>query len=222
MALSTLFYWQLAPPIPPPAPLRAHELLLVAPCAVVEHLQRHIEGARIIAAVVKIAGRDLIGKLVRLDEIVVPEADRIGDEAFVDQRPRSARSPVRPLPRAEAAAGALLAFVGEDRINLGTHTARILYGPTVCEEEIAVPLPRAVLEISTVVVDDLVAQRRHPATRVEREKIHVVGAIERVIVASGDVVDPVLDIFGNPVCSVCLVPIVSDRTISCKGSRQED
>ena len=55
------------------ASLRAHELLLVAPAAVVEHLQRHVEGAGIIAAVVKIAGRDLIGKLVRLDEIVAPE-----------------------------------------------------------------------------------------------------------------------------------------------------
>ena len=94
--------------------------------------------------------------------------------------------------RAEAAAGALLAFVGEDRIDLGTDGADLVR-PDGLRKAVAVRA-EAVLEIGAVVVDDFVAQRRHPVVGVERE-LDVVGAIRAVIVASGDVVDPVLDIF---------------------------
>ena len=118
------------------APLCAHKLLLVAPGAVVEHLQRHVEGAGIVAAVVEVAGRDLIGKFVRLDEIVAPELDRVEIKLVDGGIDDPLDHEVRHFG-AETPAGALLAFVGEDGIDLRAPTARILYGPTVCEK----PLP---------------------------------------------------------------------------------
>ena len=93
---------------------------------------------------------------------------------------------------AEAAAGALLAFVGEDGIDLGADGADLVRADGL-RKTVAVRA-QAVLEIGAVIVDDFVAQRRHPIVGVKR-KLDVVGAIRAVIVASGDVVDPVLDIF---------------------------
>ena len=63
----------------------------------------------------------------------------------------------------------------------------------------------AVLEIGAIVVDDFVAQCRHPVVFVER-KLHIVDAIGAVIVARGDVVDPVLDIFDRAACNACSEP----------------
>ena len=166
-------------------------LLLVAPGAVVEHLQRHVERAGIVAAVVEIAGRDLIGKLVRLDEIVAPEPDRIEAELLDGGVHDPLDHEVRHLG-AEAAAGALLAFVGEDGVDLGADGADLVRADGL-RKTVAVRA-EAVLEIGAVVVDDLVAQRRHPVVGVER-KLDVVDAVRAVIVAGGDVVDPVLDIF---------------------------
>ena len=68
-----------------------------------------------------------------------------------------------------------------------------MYGPTVCEKPLPC-VPRPILEIGAVIVDDPVAQGRHAVTGVER-KLDVVGAIRSVTVACGDVVDPVLDVF---------------------------
>ena len=144
------------------AALRPRQLLLVAPAVVVEHLQRHIERAGIVAAVVEIAGRDLIGKFVRPDEIVAPERDRIEIE-FVDG---GVHDPLDHEVRhfgAETAAGALLAFVGEDGIDLGADRADFV-GADGLRKTVAVRA-EAVLEIGAVIVHDLVAQRGHPVGR---------------------------------------------------------
>jgi hypothetical protein len=53
---------------------------------------------------------------------------------------------------------------------------------------------QVVLETGAVVVHHLVAQRRHPVIGVEG-KLDVVDAVRSVIIARGDVVDAVLDVF---------------------------
>ena len=157
--------------------LGAGRLLLLAPAFVVEHFQRHIERAGIVAAVVEIAGRDLIGKLVRPDEIVAAEPDRIEAELL----DRGVHDPLDHEVRhlgAEAAAGALLALVGEDGIDLGAHGADLV-GADGLRETVAVG-PQAVLEVGAVVVHHLVAQRGHPVAGVKR-KLDVVDAVRSVI-----------------------------------------
>ena len=176
------------------AALGARQLLLFAPAVVVEHLQRHVERAGIIAAVVQVAGRDLIRKLLRPDEIGAAERDRIEAE-FVDSGIDHALDHEIRDFGAETAAGALLAFVGEDRIDFRTDRADLV-GTDGLRKPVAVGA-EPVLKIGAVIIDDPVAQRRHVLIGVDRQ-FRVVDAVGAVIVARRDVVDAVLDVFDRP------------------------
>ncbi len=60
----------------------------------------------------------------------------------------------------------------------------------------------AELEIGAVVVDDLAAQAGHPAVRIERQ-FCVVDAVGAVVVAGGEVVDPVFHVFDRTAGRAC-------------------
>ena len=148
------------------APLPARLLLLSAPALVVQQLERLVEHGRVVAAVVEIAGRDEVRKILGLDQVLAPELDRVEAE-LVDRGVRQALDhEVRDLG-AEAAIGALLALVGQHRGDVDLDAADLVR-PDDLRERVAV-MADPELEIGAVVVDHLAAQAGHAAVRIERE-----------------------------------------------------
>ena len=168
--------------------------LLLAPRGIVEHAQRLVEHRAVIAAVVEIAGRDLVGKFFRPDEILAAEFDRIETE-LVDRRVHHPFDHEVGDLGAESTIGALLALVGQYRGNVQIDAADAIR-PDDLRQRIAV-VADAELEVRAVIVEHLAAQADHPVLAVERE-LGVVDAVRAMIVAGRDVIDAVLDVFDRP------------------------
>src|SRR5215510_9673077 len=193
VAENTLRSWQVAMPIPTAALLAIFRLLLTPPF-VVQEPQRLVEHCGVITAVVKIAGRDFVGKILRPDKIHAPELDRVETE-LVDRRIHHPLDDEVGDLRAESAIGALLALVGQHRGDLQVDAADPIW-PDDLRQRIAV-MADAVLEIGAVVVEHLAAKANHPVVSIERE-LGIVDAVGAVVVAGGEIVDAVLDVLDRP------------------------
>ena len=176
------------------AALLAQLLLLGAPAIVFRQFQGFVEHGGIIAAVIHIAGRDQIGELIGLDKIHAPDVDRIHaelrrravDQAFDDE--------IGDLG-AEAAIGALLAFVGEHRFKFDLDRVDGI-GADALREGIAM-LADAELKIGAVIVDDVGPEAEERAIVFYRQ-LGVIDPVGAVRVAAGGVVDTVFHEFDRP------------------------
>ena len=76
--------------------LLAGLLLLLAQLRVAELLEREVHRLLVVARVVLEPGRRLVRELLRLDEVLQPELDRVDAELVAPRSARGARSGTRP------------------------------------------------------------------------------------------------------------------------------
>src|SRR5262249_15554142 len=148
----------------------------------------------VIAAVVEIAGRDLVGKILRPNEIHASELNRVEAE-LVDRRVHHPLDDEVGDLGAEAAIRALLALVGEHGGYIEVDAPDAVW-PADLGQRVAM-MPDPVLEISAVIIEHLAAQADHAVVGVERE-LDVVDSVRAVVVTGGEIVDAILDVFDRP------------------------
>ena len=168
--------------------------LALAPALVVHHLQRLVEHRLVVAAVVDVAGRDLVGELVGPDEVLAANLRRVHSEFLGRGIDHALQHEVGDLG-AEPPVRALLALVGQHR-GQGDLSAPDPVGAGELGRRVAV-VAHPELEIGAVVVDHLHPEARDGAVVHDRD-LHVVDAVRPVVVAARDVVDAVLEVLDRP------------------------
>ena len=179
---------------PDVTPRGAEARLLLPPAVEVDHLEGEVEDAGIVAAVVVVAGRDLVGELLRPDQVLPPHVDGRHPELprrGVDQR---LEHPVVHL-RAGPAVDHLLTLVGQHGLERDLHAPDGV-GPRHLREVVPVR-GLAELEVGAVVVDHVDPQAQEAAVRRDRQ-FGVVDPVRGVTVGGRQVVDPVLHELHRP------------------------
>ena len=144
----------------------------------------------------------LVRELLRSNEVLPPQLDRIGTELAGSKVDDAFEHEVVHFG-SESAVGALLALVREDAsyaVLDGFDAVRandLRHGVAV--------RAHAELDIGAVVVDDVEPKAREPAVRVDGE-LDVVAALRAVVVAAREVVEPVFHVLNGPSYDLLSIP----------------
>ena len=158
---------------------------------VVGERERLVEHRLVVAAVVDVARGDEIRELVLADEVRAADLGRVDLQLARGEVDHPLEHPVVDLG-AEAAVGALLTFVRQHGLD-SVLDAPDSVGTGDLGERVAV-VADAELDVGAVVVDRLDPQALHRPVA-HHCQLDLVDPIGAVVVAVGDVVDPVLDEF---------------------------